>query len=148
MAWGAVLLGFSSATQDIVIDAYRIESAPPRLQAMLSSTYIAGYRSGQMVAVAGGLWLAQVLGSSAENYSYDAWQTTYLVMAAVMMVGVITTLLISEPQHAGDDHPYPAADYLRFFLVFLASVGLFVLIVANLAVDIIYGWLDPRIRYQ
>jgi PAT family beta-lactamase induction signal transducer AmpG len=46
MALAAVMLGFSSATQDIVIDAYRIESAEPELQAMMSATYIAGYRAG------------------------------------------------------------------------------------------------------
>jgi PAT family beta-lactamase induction signal transducer AmpG len=50
MALGAVLLGFSSATQDIVIDAYHIESAPVDLQAMMSSTYIASYRIGMVVA--------------------------------------------------------------------------------------------------
>ena len=49
-AWAAVLLGFSSVTQDIVIDAYRIESADEDLQAMLSATYIAGYRIGMLVA--------------------------------------------------------------------------------------------------
>ena len=54
MALAAVILGFSSATQDVVIDAFRIESADPRLQAMLSSTYIAGYRTGMIVAGAGG----------------------------------------------------------------------------------------------
>ena len=54
MALAAVLLGFSSATQDIVIDAYRIESADVSLQALMSSTYIAGYRIGMLVAGAGG----------------------------------------------------------------------------------------------
>jgi PAT family beta-lactamase induction signal transducer AmpG len=47
---GAVLLGFSSATQDIVIDAYRIESSDKNMQSMLSATYIAGYRIGMLVA--------------------------------------------------------------------------------------------------
>ena len=50
LALAAVLLGFSSATQDIVIDAFRIESAEPRMQALLSSTYIAGYRVAMLVA--------------------------------------------------------------------------------------------------
>ncbi|MCI5118554.1 MAG: MFS transporter, partial [Candidatus Electrothrix sp. LOE1_4_5] len=53
MALAAVMLGFSSATQDIVIDAYRIECAPEEMQALLSSTYIAGYRIGILVAGAG-----------------------------------------------------------------------------------------------
>ena len=53
MAYGSVLLGFSSATQDIVIDAYRIESAQRDSQSMLSATYIAGYRIGMLTASAG-----------------------------------------------------------------------------------------------
>ena len=62
MAFAAVGLGFSSATQDVVIDAFRIESADPRLQAMLSSTYVAGYRVAmQMFAGAGALFLAEYL---------------------------------------------------------------------------------------
>jgi PAT family beta-lactamase induction signal transducer AmpG len=58
MAYGAVLLGFSSATQDIVIDAYRIESADKEMQSMLSTTYVTGYRIGMLVAGAGGLFIA------------------------------------------------------------------------------------------
>ncbi len=58
MAWAAVCLGFSSATQDIVIDAYRIESADSHLQALMSSSYIAGYRTGMLLAGAGAIILA------------------------------------------------------------------------------------------
>ena len=54
MAFAAVALGFASATQDIVIDAYRIEAADPDLQAMMSSSYIGGYRIGMIIAGAGG----------------------------------------------------------------------------------------------
>jgi PAT family beta-lactamase induction signal transducer AmpG len=73
MAVAAVLLGFSSATQDIVIDAYRIEAARPEWQALMSSTYIAGYRLGMLFSGAGVLYLATYFGSSAEQYSYQAW---------------------------------------------------------------------------
>ena len=100
MAVGAVMLGFSSATQDIVIDAYRIESAPMNLQAMMSSTYIAGYRIGMVIAGAGALYLADYFGSTKATYNYAAWQATYLIMAATMLVGVVTTFVISEPQVA------------------------------------------------
>ena len=58
MALAAVLLGFSAATQDIVIDAFRIESADEKFQALMSSGYIAGYRIGMLVAGAGALYLA------------------------------------------------------------------------------------------
>ena len=127
MAVAAVLLGFSSATKDVVIDAFRIESAEPRLQAMLSSTYIAGYRVGMIVAGAGALYLAQYFGSTAEVYNYAAWRASYLCMALVMLVGVVTTLLISEPSHDEAD-PYRAdtRDYVRFFAVFVVSISVFV----------------------
>ena len=124
MALAAVLLGFSSATQDVVIDAFRIESAEPRLQAMLSSTYIAGYRTGMIVAGAGALYLAQYFGSTADSYSYSAWKTAYTCMAAAMLVGVITTFVISEPKTSKDRlYGAPTKDYLRFFLVFALSIG-------------------------
>ena len=127
MAWAAVLLGFSAATQDIVIDAYRIESAETRLQAMMSSTYIAGYRLGMIVAGAGALFMASWLGSEKAHYVYAAWQWTYFAMAATMLVGVITTLLIPEPVHQrAERHHYAAVDYLRLLLVFAVAVAGFV----------------------
>ena len=126
MALAAVLLGFSSATQDIVIDAYRIEAAAPRLQGLMSSTYIAGYRIGMVVAGAGALYLASLFGSELGSYSYQAWQLTYLIMASTMVVGVVTTLLISEPEtQRRDAHVYAATDYLRLVAVFVVSAAAF-----------------------
>lgn len=97
MALGAVWLGFSSATQDIVIDAYRIEAADKELQTVLSAMYVAGYRIGMIVAGAGALYLADFFGSTETSYSYLAWQKTYLMMALIMLVAVITTLVADEP---------------------------------------------------
>jgi PAT family beta-lactamase induction signal transducer AmpG len=126
MALAAVLLGFSSATQDIVIDAYRIESAPPRLQGLMSSTYIAGYRIGMVVAGAGALYLAALFGSEAGDYSFQAWRLTYLMMAGTMLVGVLATLLIKEPEtRRTDAHVYGASDYLRLVGVFAAGASAF-----------------------
>ena len=65
LAIAALLVTFFSASQDIVIDAYRIESAEVEKQAMMSATYIAGYRIGMLVAGAGSLYLADWLGSRA-----------------------------------------------------------------------------------
>lgn len=129
MAMAAVALGFSSATQDIIIDAYRIESGTARLQALMSSSYIAGYRIGMLVAGAGALYLAQQLGSTADSYSFDAWSKTYLAMAAVMLIGVVTTLLIAEPQTpTSKQSDYRARDYLRFLALFIFAVVAFVLV--------------------
>ena len=127
MAFAAVALGFSSATQDIVIDAYRIESAPTEEQAMTSSTYIAGYRIGMIVAGAGALYLATYFGSTKEAYSYTAWMYTYAAMATVMLIGVATTFIIREPDiYRADASPYQASDYLRFLLVFFVGVVAFI----------------------
>ena len=102
MACAAILLGFSSATQDIVIDAFRIESADMDLQALMASSYIAGYRIGMIISGAGALLLADYFGSSMGEYSYVAWQSTYVSMAAIMLIGVITTLIINEPHKHPD----------------------------------------------
>jgi len=127
MALAAVLLGFSSATQDIVIDAYRIESAPVDLQAIMSATYIAGYRIGMLVAGAGSLFLADWFGTSSDAYLYRAWQSTYWVMALAMLVGVVTTLVMREPQHSQARVSLIASrDYVRFLLLFTLSVCAFV----------------------
>lgn len=127
MAISAVALGFASATQDIVIDAFRIESAEPRLQAMLSSTYIAGYRIGMIVAGALALFMAESFGSTSDSYSYEAWRHTYFVMAGVMLVGVCTTLLVTEPERKEEQLDYQTRDYIGFFFVFFLSIAALVL---------------------
>lgn len=83
-----LLTAFSSATQDIAVDAWRIESAPLSMQGAMAAGYQLGYRMGLLAATAGALWLAG---------EYD-WRTAYLAMAALMGVGLATTLLIKEPQ--------------------------------------------------
>ena len=128
MAMATVLLGFSSATQDVVIDAYRIESADPKLQGLLSATYIAGYRIGMLVAGAGSLYLADFFGTSMEAYDHDAWRLVYLAMAATMGVGIATTLLIREPEVearvAADE--YGTRDYLGFLALFVFAIAAFI----------------------
>lgn len=126
MAVGAVLLGFSAATQDIVIDAYRIELAETEMQTVLASTYNAGYRIGMIVAGAGALFLAAYLGTAKGNYIYEAWKYTYLTMAAVMAVGIITTLCVREPQVSRVHKHYKSTDYYRLVLVFFIAVATFV----------------------
>jgi PAT family beta-lactamase induction signal transducer AmpG len=87
LALCGLLVAFSSATQDVAIDAYRIEIAEERLQAALAATYIFGYRVALLVAGAGALYLA----------SYWSWEVSYLVMAALVGVGAVTVLLAREP---------------------------------------------------
>lgn len=144
MAVAAVTLGFSAATQDIVIDAYRIESAHVDLQSLMSATYIAGYRVGMLVSGAGALFVAQALGSGSGHYVYAAWQSTYALMAATMLVGVVTTLAVPEPERSGDRYPaHRAGEYGRFLLLFLLAVAALVLTyVADASVAAsVEGWL-------
>ena len=124
MAWASVALGFSAATQDIVVDSYRIEIAEKEEQAILSSSYVAGYRIGMIISGGGSLYLAEFLGSTSENYVYSAWQYTYWIMSACMLIGVITALIVREPTtEKGSNYPYSAEQYIRFFLVFLLSIA-------------------------
>ncbi|NNJ90032.1 MAG: MFS transporter, partial [Gammaproteobacteria bacterium] len=134
MALAAVLLGFSSATQDIVIDAWRIEAVHSDLQSLMSANYVAGYRIGMIVAGAGALYMAEWLGSTREVYVYGAWQLTYMAMAATMFIGVVTTLLIPEPERTQESsYLHTARDYARFLMLFVVLV--FTLIISYLALS-------------
>jgi PAT family beta-lactamase induction signal transducer AmpG len=94
----AVVVAFGSATQDIALDAYRIESAAVEHQAALAATYQTGYRLAMIWAGAGVLWLAaRAEVADAGNYQPQAWQTAYLVMAASMLLGWLTVWLSPEP---------------------------------------------------
>jgi MFS transporter, PAT family, beta-lactamase induction signal transducer AmpG len=98
VVWCALVVAFGSATQDIALDAYRIESADADRQAALAAAYQTGYRLAMIWAGAGVLWIAaRAEISNAANYDPAAWRTAYLWMAASMAVGVITVLLSPEP---------------------------------------------------
>ena len=121
-AVGAILLGFSGATQDIVIDAYRIEANETKYQSLVSSAYITGYRIGMLLAGAGALLLADLFGGGLEGYQYNAWSAAYLCMALAMGIGIITTLSISEPKTSQNRSLYSNSEYLRYFLVFIVAI--------------------------
>ena len=84
----ALIVAFSSATQDVALDAYRIESVAREIQGAMAAMYIGGYRLGLLVAGAGALYLAK----------YSNWSFTYITMAGLMLVGVVTVLIIREPE--------------------------------------------------
>lgn len=98
MVFFALAVAFASATQDIAIDAYRIEAVAPRLQGAMAATYQAGYRLAMILASAGVLWIAAAVDPSETTYDYSPWRTAYLVMAASMAIGMITILIIREPE--------------------------------------------------
>ena len=162
MAYFAVLLGFAAASQDIVIDAYRIEIAKSKYQAAMAAMYSAGFRVGMLLASAGAFylvngfsqasqWLAPLLSytslgsysllmpvNTGSLYLYEAWKYTYIVLAGFMSVGIITTLIMSEPKtrrefKLGENS---AEDYIRFLLFFLFTTVSFVLA---------FNYLDPSL---
>ena len=98
MVFFALAVAFASATQDIALDAYRIEAVALRLQGAMAATYQAGYRLAMILASAGVLWIAAAVDPSETTYDYSPWRTAYLVMAASMAIGMITTLIIREPE--------------------------------------------------
>ncbi|RYF17311.1 MAG: permease [Comamonadaceae bacterium] len=99
VVWFAVLVAFASATQDIALDAFRIESAGTERQGALAAAYQTGYRLAMIWAGAGVLWIAaRSESATATVYEQGAWQTAYLAMAASMLVGVITVLVSREPR--------------------------------------------------
>jgi PAT family beta-lactamase induction signal transducer AmpG len=97
VAFGALLVATASATQDIVIDAFRIESLPESEQAAGMASYVAAYRIGMLASTAGALFL--VSGFEGLGLAKDAaWTAGYLGMAALVVIGIITTLVATEPE--------------------------------------------------
>ena len=94
----AMIVAYSSATQDIVIDAYRIESAPEKFQAAMAAAYMTGYRLAMIMAGAGSLAIAAWV-SPSDAYHLEAWSLSYFVMAGCMSVGIITTFICHEPEY-------------------------------------------------
>jgi PAT family beta-lactamase induction signal transducer AmpG len=97
VALGALLVASASATQDIVIDAFRIESLPESEQAAGMASYVAAYRIGMLASTAGALFL--VSGFEGLGFGKDAaWTAGYLAMAALVVIGIATTLIATEPE--------------------------------------------------
>jgi MFS transporter, PAT family, beta-lactamase induction signal transducer AmpG len=114
----ALLVAFCSATQDIALDAYRIESADEDRQAALAAAYQTGYRLAMIWAGAGVLWLAaRAEVSNAANYDPSAWRFAYLVMAGSMVVGMLTVMLSPEPQRKELPPARNAAEWLQSALI-------------------------------
>ena len=118
VVWCALLVAVGSATQDIALDAFRIESAEPTQQAALAASYQTGYRLAMIWAGAGVLWVAAwVQGDNSVGYVQAAWQAAYLVMAASMLVGLFTVLISKEPVQAELPPARNAKEWLQGALV-------------------------------
>ena len=118
MVWCALAVAVASATQDIALDAFRIESADVQRQAALAASYQTGYRIAMIWAGAGVLWIAaRAEVPSVTGYQQDAWQTAYLVMAASMLLGMVTVLFSPEPAAIAMPRARNAAEWLKGALV-------------------------------
>lgn len=133
VAFAGLFIAFSSATQDIVIDAYRIERAEIAYQGAMAATYTLGYRLALLVAGAGSLFVADL----------SSWPVAYLTMACLMLLGALFTLFIAEPERSIAGQPLqvfsgewvyhtlvaPFVDFFtrngRFALLVLAFIGLY-----------------------
>ena len=102
----AILVAFSSATQDITLDAWRIESAPDNQQGAMAGTYQLGYRLGMLLAGGGAFSIAH----------FYNWNFAYSVMGISMLVGVVTTLLIKEPARTIDKQTWLKEESVQRYL--------------------------------
>src|ERR1700716_2795886 len=96
VALGALLVAPTSSTQDIAIDAFRVESLPESEQAAGMASYVAAYRIGMLVSTAGALFLVtrfEVMGFGKNA----AWTAGYIAMAGFVVIGMVTTLIATEP---------------------------------------------------
>src|SRR5664280_2619782 len=83
----ALMVAFASASQDIVIDAYRTDILPEQERGTGSATFIVGYRVAMLTAGAIALILSDRIG----------WRSTYLIMAGLLIIGMMGTLIGPEP---------------------------------------------------
>ncbi|MEP7030684.1 MAG: MFS transporter, partial [Pseudolabrys sp.] len=99
VALGALMVAAASATQDIVVDAFRVESLPENEQAAGMASYVAAYRIGMLISTAGALFLVSAIAA----YGFDtqaAWHWAYVAMAAMVLIGTATALIATEPERS------------------------------------------------
>src|SRR5436309_530153 len=99
VAVGALLVATASATQDIVIDAFRIETLDESEQAAGMASYVAAYRIGMLASTAGALFLVSAFEALGTG-RHAAWTWAYVVMAALVVFGIATTLFAGEPEQS------------------------------------------------
>jgi MFS transporter, PAT family, beta-lactamase induction signal transducer AmpG len=97
VALGALLVATASATQDIIIDAFRVESLDESEQAAGMASYVAAYRIGMLASTAGALFVVSGFQSFLGFSHHAAWSAGYAVMALLVLIGIATTLFAVEP---------------------------------------------------
>jgi MFS transporter, PAT family, beta-lactamase induction signal transducer AmpG len=124
VAVGALLVATASATQDIIIDAFRVESLDESEQAAGMASYVAAYRIGMLVSTAGALFLVSGFESVFGYDRHAAWSAGYAIMAGLVVIGIATTLVADEPvKSAGADAVHAHENKLQ--RVIEAAIGAF-----------------------
>jgi MFS transporter, PAT family, beta-lactamase induction signal transducer AmpG len=123
VALGALLVATMSSTQDIVVDAFRVESLPESEQAAGMASYVAAYRIGMLVSTAGALFMVSAFESTGLPRA-SAWMWGYVAMAALVMIGTATALAATEPEQSARAEAATQAE-TAFTRVIDAAVGAF-----------------------
>jgi MFS transporter, PAT family, beta-lactamase induction signal transducer AmpG len=123
VALGALLVAATSSTQDIVVDAFRVESLPESEQAAGMASYVAAYRIGMLVSTAGALFIVSGFESTGIPRG-SAWMWGYVVMATMVLIGTVTALVATEPEQSVRAERATGADD-PFDRVLHAAIGAF-----------------------
>jgi PAT family beta-lactamase induction signal transducer AmpG len=123
VALGALLVAATSATQDIVVDAFRVESLPEDEQAAGMAGYVAAYRVGMLVSTAGALFLVSAFENTGLTRSI-AWTWGYMTMAAMVLIGTLTALLATEPEQSARAEAATSAE-TALARILRAAIGAF-----------------------
>src|SRR5712675_18986 len=123
VALAALLVAAASSTQDIVVDAFRVESLPESEQAAGMASYVAAYRIGMLVSTAGALFMVSAFeGTGLARSSVLMWG--YVVMAAMVLIVTVTALVATEPEQSARAEAATSADS-AFTRVMHAAIGAF-----------------------
>ena len=123
VALGALLVAAMSSTQDIVVDAFRVESLPESEQAAGMASYVAAYRIGMLVSTAGALFIVSGF-EGAGIARASAWSWGYVVMAALILIGTVTALAATEPAQSEAAEAATSTE-TAFARVLQAAIGAF-----------------------
>src|ERR1700716_1070774 len=123
VALGALLVAAMSSTQDIVVDAFRVESLPESEQAAGMASYVAAYRIGMLVSTAGALFMVSAFEGTGIPRS-SAWMWGYVAMAALVLIGTVTALAATEPEQSARAEAATRTE-TAFTRVIHAAIGAF-----------------------
>jgi MFS transporter, PAT family, beta-lactamase induction signal transducer AmpG len=153
VALAALLVAAMSSTQDIVVDAFRVESLPESEQAAGMAAYVAAYRIGMLVSTAGALFIVSGF-ETAGLVRSAAWMWGYAVMAALVLIGMVTALLATEPEQSrraeeDRDHALPSSKkpWLRLALRLLYAIVPRVILetrIAKAAIGAFFDFLERK----